>query len=143
MLPLFRLARAPLTSLRLLPLRACSHTPMDRPVESSIRAKLSRTLAPTHLEVRNESHLHAVPAGSESHFRVLVVSPSFEGLPLVQRHRLVNEALREELAGSVHALSIQAKTPQQWSSDPSLAKSPPCMGGSKHDPGMRLRSDRE
>ncbi|KAK6471351.1 bolA-like protein 1 [Huso huso] len=143
MLPLFRLARGPLTSLRLLPLRACSHTPMDRPVESSIRAKLSRTLAPTHLEVRNESHLHAVPAGSESHFRVLVVSPSFEGLPLVQCHRLVNEALREELAGSVHALSIQAKTPQQWSSDPSLAKSPPCMGGSKHDPGMRLRSDRE
>ncbi|MBN3282897.1 BOLA1 protein, partial [Polyodon spathula] len=116
---------------------------MDRPVESTIRAKLSRALVPTHLEVQNESHLHAVPAGSESHFRVVVVSRCFDGLPLVQRHRLVNEALREELASSVHALSIQAKTPEQWSSDPSLAKSPPCMGGSKHDPGMagRLRGD--
>ncbi|KAL7835964.1 hypothetical protein SRHO_G00283110 [Serrasalmus rhombeus] len=104
-----------------------------RPVEMSIRTKLTQTLQPEHLEVLNESHMHAVPPGSESHFRVLVVSPRFEGLSLLQRHRLVNEALREELSSSVHALAIQAKTPQQWSSDPSLAKSPPCLGGSKHD----------
>ncbi|KAL6462224.1 hypothetical protein MHYP_G00286460 [Metynnis hypsauchen] len=104
-----------------------------RPVETSIRTKLAQTLQPEHLEVLNESHMHAVPPGSESHFRVLVVSPRFEGLSLLQRHRLVNEALREELSSSVHALAIQAKTPQQWSSDPSLAKSPPCLGGSKHD----------
>ncbi|KAL7840163.1 hypothetical protein AOLI_G00254860 [Acnodon oligacanthus] len=104
-----------------------------RPVETSIRTKLTQTLQPEHLEVLNESHMHAVPPGSESHFRVLVVSPRFEGLSLLQRHRLVNEALREELSSSVHALAIQAKTPQQWSSDPSLAKSPPCLGGSKHD----------
>ncbi|MBN3311863.1 BOLA1 protein, partial [Atractosteus spatula] len=105
----------------------------SRPVESAIRAKLSRALAPAHLEVRNESHLHAVPPGSESHFRVLVVSERFEGLPLLQRHRLVNEALRDELAASVHALAIQAKTPAQWESDPRLARSPPCLGGSKND----------
>lgn len=104
-----------------------------RPVETSIRTKLTRALSPEHLEVLNESHMHAVPPGSESHFRVLVVSSRFDGLSLLQRHRLVNETLSHELSTSVHALAIQAKTPQQWSSDPSLAKSPPCLGGSKHD----------
>lgn len=105
----------------------------DRPVEASIRAKLTQVFDPAHLEVLNESHMHAVPPGSESHFRVLVVSSRFEGLSLLQRHRLVNETLSHELSTSVHALAIQAKTPQQWSSDQSLAKSPPCLGGSKHD----------
>ncbi|KAG9283706.1 bolA-like protein 1 [Astyanax mexicanus] len=107
-----------------------------RPVESAIRTKLTQALQPKHLEVLNESHMHAVPPGSESHFRVLVVSPRFDGLSLLQRHRLVNEALKEELSSCVHALAIQAKTPQQWSSDPKLAKSPPCLGGSKHDNTM-------
>ncbi|XP_076868696.1 bolA-like protein 1 [Brachyhypopomus gauderio] len=105
----------------------------DRPVEASIRTKLSQALHPDHLEVLNESHMHAVPPGSESHFRVLVVSARFEGLSLLQRHRLVNEALREELSSRVHALAIQAKTPEQWRCDPSLAESPQCLGGSKHD----------
>ncbi|KAK1806162.1 hypothetical protein P4O66_000054 [Electrophorus voltai] len=104
-----------------------------RPVEGTIRTKLTQALQPDHLEVLNESHMHAVPPGSESHFRVLVVSTHFEGLPLLQRHRLVNEALREELSSRIHALAIQAKTPEQWRSDPTLAKSPQCRGGSKHD----------
>ena len=114
---------------------AHSRQQMDptRPVETSIRTKLTDALQPTHMEVLNESHMHAVPPGSESHFRVLVVSERFEGQSLLQRHRLVNEALRDELSSRVHALAIQAKTPQQWGSNPSLAKSPPCLGGSKHD----------
>ncbi|KAJ8354582.1 hypothetical protein SKAU_G00221490 [Synaphobranchus kaupii] len=117
----------------------------SRPVESAIRAKLTQALEPHHLEVMNESHMHAVPPGSESHFRVLVVSGRFDGLSLLQRHRLVNEALREELSTLVHALAIQAKTPQQWDSNPSLAKSPPCMGGSKHDNTVadKLKAGRE
>ncbi|XP_056331359.1 bolA-like protein 1 [Danio aesculapii] len=109
---------------------------VPRPVETTIRTKLSQALNPEHLEVINESHMHAVPPGSESHFKVLVVSPQFEGLSLLQRHRLVNETLKEELSTCIHALSIQARTPQQWSSDPSLAKSPACMGGSRHDHTM-------
>ncbi|XP_065095971.1 bolA-like protein 1 [Paramisgurnus dabryanus] len=117
----------------------------SRPVEATIRTKLTQSLTPEHLEVLNESHMHAVPPGSESHFRVLVVSPKFEGLSLLQRHRLVNEALKEELSTCVHALAIQAKTPQQWSSNPSLAKSPPCLGGSKHDSTMaeKLKAGRD
>ncbi|KAG9345278.1 hypothetical protein JZ751_009824 [Albula glossodonta] len=116
-----------------------------RPVESAIRVKLTQALEPEHLEVMNESHMHAVPPGSESHFRVLVVSQRFEGLSLLQRHRLVNETLREELSTLIHALAIQAKTPQQWDSNRSLAKSPPCMGGSKHDHTVsdKLKAGRE
>uniref|UniRef100_A0A3Q3LMF4 BolA-like protein 1 n=1 Tax=Mastacembelus armatus TaxID=205130 RepID=A0A3Q3LMF4_9TELE len=112
---------------------------------SAIRTKLTSTLKPDHLEVHNESHMHAVPPGSESHFRVLVVSSQFEGLPLIQRHRLVNEALKEELSSCVHALAIQAKTPDQWRSNPTLAKSPPCMGGSKGDHTVvkKLKAGRE
>lgn len=109
---------------------------MERPVESSIRAKLASQLEPVHIQVYNESHMHSVPPGSETHFKVVVVCKRFEGMTLLQRHRLVNDTLKEELAGPVHALSIQAKTPQQWEENPSISKSPACMGGSKHDPQM-------
>eukprot|EP00079_Xenopus_tropicalis_P029574 XP_012825074.1 PREDICTED: bolA-like protein 1 [Xenopus tropicalis] len=109
---------------------------MERPVENAIRSKLTETLKPSHLEVLNESYMHAVPKGSETHFKVVVVSESFLGKSLIQRHRLVNELLKDELAGPVHALSIQAKTPQQWEENPAISNSPACMGGSKHDPEM-------
>ncbi|XP_077320381.1 bolA-like protein 1 [Lithobates pipiens] len=112
------------------------YSTMEKPVETSIRSKLTQSLEPCHLEVHNESHMHAVPPGSETHFKVVVVSEAFSGKPLIQRHRLVNELLKEELAGSVHALSIQAKTPEQWQENPTVTKSPGCMGGSKHDPHM-------
>lgn len=105
-------------------------------MESSIRAKLASQLEPVHIQVYNESHMHSVPPGSETHFKVVVVCKRFEGMTLLQRHRLVNDTLKEELAGPVHALSIQAKTPQQWEENPSISKSPACMGGSKHDPQM-------
>lgn len=83
-------------------------------MEAAIRAKLEQALSPEVLELRNESGGHAVPAGSETHFRVAVVSSRFEGMSPLQRHRLVHEALSEELAGPVHALAIQAKTPAQY-----------------------------
>ena len=67
----------------------------------------------------------------------MVVAPSFESMTLVQRHRSVNTVLREELAGSVHALSIMAKTPQEWEAQlekqgagaPAGTGTPNCMGG--------------
>ncbi|XP_037532649.1 bolA-like protein 1 [Nematolebias whitei] len=117
----------------------------NRLVERTIRTKLANVFKPDHLEVLNESHMHAVPPGSESHFRVLVVSSQFQGLPLIQRHRMVNEALKEELRSRVHALAIQAKTPDQWGSDPTLGKSPSCMGGSRGDHTVeeKLKAGRE
>ncbi|XP_072106666.1 bolA-like protein 1 [Mobula birostris] len=112
-----------------------------RPVESTLRAKIQQALAPAHLEVLNESHRHAVPPGSETHFKVVVVSPRFEGLPLLQRHRLVHAAVGQELAGPVHALSIHARTPQQWADDARIDTSPPCLGGSKHESGRVGQGD--
>ncbi|XP_039174534.1 bolA-like protein 1 [Crotalus tigris] len=113
---------------------ALSGSAMEKPVESGIRAKLQAALEPLHLEVINDSHLHAVPRGSETHFRVVVASRRFEGLSLIHRHRLVNDLLQEELAGPVHSLSIQAKTPQQWEKGAHVGQSPRCLGGAKHDP---------
>ncbi|XP_071829767.1 bolA-like protein DDB_G0274169 isoform X2 [Apostichopus japonicus] len=99
------------------------------PVEVSIQTKLQESLKPTHLEVINESNMHNVPKGSESHFKVVVVSMNFENLSLIKRHRMVNDVLKDELAGGVHALSIQAKTPSQWSQNSSVSQSPACLGG--------------
>ncbi|MBA4171498.1 MAG: BolA family transcriptional regulator [Hyphomicrobium sp.] len=83
--------------------------------ETRIREKLLVALRPIRLDVVNESHMHAGHAGSpgtgESHFRVLVVSDAFDGKSRVERHRMVNAALADELAGRVHALALTTYAP--------------------------------
>ena len=103
-------------------------------IQRSIETKLAENLMPEHLEVVNESHMHSVPAGSESHFKVIVVSPQFDGLNRVRRHQAVNAVLADELAGPVHALSMETYTAPEWQArgGRTLA-SPQCMGGSKAD----------
>lgn len=101
-------------------------------VQVHIEKTLSDGLHPFHLEVVNESRMHSVPAGAESHFKVTIVSEEFDGKTLVARHRLVNELLRELLAGPVHALALHALTPEEWFERSGRAPaSPPCLGGSK------------
>ncbi|XP_069123404.1 bolA-like protein DDB_G0274169 isoform X2 [Argopecten irradians] len=101
-----------------------------KPVENSIMKKLSERLAPQHLEVINESYMHNVPKGSETHFKVVVISDQFQSVPLIKRHRMVNDILEDELNSGVHALSILAKTPEQWEdSAHKIIQSPPCRGG--------------
>lgn len=84
-------------------------------VTQAIENKLREAFAPERLDIVNESHRHAGHAGSpgtgESHFRVTIVSERFAGLNRIERHRLVNEALSDELAGPVHALTIRALAP--------------------------------
>ncbi len=84
-------------------------------MEARIRDKLNAALAPERLEILNESALHAGHHGSpgtgESHFRVRIISARFAGLNRVERHRIVNQTLAEELAGGVHALAINALAP--------------------------------
>ena len=86
-------------------------------VADRIRQKLNDALAPIELDVVDESALHAGHAGArpegETHFRVRVVSPVFEGLNRVSRQRRVHEILAAELRTPVHALSIDAKTPAE------------------------------
>jgi BolA protein len=101
-------------------------------VQRQIEERLQSTFAPLHVEVANESHMHNVPEGAESHFRVVLVSEAFTGKPLVQRHRAVNNALSEQLAGAVHALALHTMTPEEWFEKGGEAPaSPPCLGGGK------------
>lgn len=83
-------------------------------VADTIKSKLEKAFAPADVQVKDESHLHAGHAGArpggESHFRVTIVSDAFEGLGRVARQRTVNAALKEELAGPVHALAMQTMT---------------------------------
>lgn len=88
-------------------------------VEEEITQKLRQAFAPVALEVVNDSHRHAGHAGSpqtgESHFSIKVVSESFAGKSRVERHRMVNEVLADELKGKVHALAISALAPEECS----------------------------
>ncbi|WP_111640399.1 BolA family protein [Marinimicrobium alkaliphilum] len=106
-----------------------------QPIEKAIRAKIATEFEPQHLEVINESYKHSVPPGSESHFKVVLVSPAFAGQRLVQRHQAVYAALREELDGPVHALALHTHTPEEWAhKQGDTPDSPNCLGGSKADP---------
>ena len=101
-------------------------------VREKIEEKLNAAITLQHLEVINESNNHNVPPGSESHFKVVLVSPDFLGLKLIARHRLVNKALEEELACDIHALALHTYTEDEWRSKNNKAPmSPPCLGGSK------------
>jgi BolA family transcriptional regulator, general stress-responsive regulator len=88
----------------------------DAPIKASITRKLTEAFSPTTLKVVDESDQHAHHGHhhhdkGETHFAVEIVSASFEGKSRVERHRLVNALLAEELAARVHALSIAAKAP--------------------------------
>ena len=84
-------------------------------VKDNITKKLSEAFTPTKIDVTDESHLHAGHAGhrpgGETHFRVYIVSPSFEGKSRIERHRMINATLAAELADRVHALAIKAHAP--------------------------------
>ena len=98
----------------------------------SIERKLADALSPAHLEVLNESDQHNVPPDSETHFKVVVVSESFESKRKVARHQAVYGLLAEELAGPVHALAMHTYTLDEWRERHGEAPlSPPCLGGSK------------
>ncbi len=100
-------------------------------VQKRIEGKLRDRFSPSVLEVINESSMHSVPKGSETHFKVVVVSDAFEGKGLVERHRLVYDTVGEEMRGGVHALTITSRTPAEWQVRADVAASPPCLGGSK------------
>lgn len=87
-------------------------------------------LSPIRLDVVNESHMHNVPPGSESHFKLVVVSEDFIDKNLVARHRTINKLLAKQLQGGVHALSMHTYTPAEWQDrGGEVPQSPPCMGG--------------
>lgn len=101
-------------------------------IQNTIEEKITSSLTPEYLEVLNESNNHNVPPGSESHFKLTIVSEGFDGKMLVARHRIINQLLKEELDGPVHALSMHTYTPAEWKDKHGQSpKSPPCLGGAK------------
>ena len=88
---------------------------MDR--RRRIERALREGLGALHVEVVDESHLHAGHAGAASgggHFRATIVSPRFEGLSRLAAQRLVYAALGELMHGEIHALAMTTLTPAQW-----------------------------
>jgi BolA family transcriptional regulator, general stress-responsive regulator len=105
--------------LRVEHARAIEHRTISNPerqitmsVAETIRNKLTEALSPDHLEVIDESHLHAGHIGArpegETHFKVVVTSSSFQGVSRVESQRQIYRILADELAGPVHALSVRA-----------------------------------
>ena len=103
-------------------------------IEAVIEQKLLSAFSPMHLDVINESHQHNVAPGSESHFKVIIVSDDFVGERLIKRHRAINTLLATELAEKIHALALHTYTKDEW--DKYYAEytplSPKCLGGGKN-----------
>jgi BolA protein len=99
-------------------------------MQDTIQDKLTAALNPEVLDIINETYRHNVPADAESHFKVIAVSNLFEGKMLIARHRMINEALSEELAGGIHALSLHTMTPAEYLEKlGKVSDSPECLGG--------------
>lgn len=101
---------------------------MDR-IDEQIRQALT-ALAPAHLDVVDESHLHS--RGQQTHYKAVLVSDAFAGLRPVQRHLRVYATLGS-LMQRFHALALHTYTPDEWAAHGAAPDSPRCMGGSRHD----------
>ncbi|MDE0841663.1 MAG: BolA/IbaG family iron-sulfur metabolism protein [Porticoccaceae bacterium] len=100
-------------------------------VEESILTSLN-SLRAEHVDVSNESHMHAVPRNSETHFKLVLVSESFVAQRSVKRHQMVYGLLAEQLKGPVHALALHTYTPDEWrQKNHQSPNSPDCLGGGK------------
>ncbi|MDD7804744.1 MAG: BolA/IbaG family iron-sulfur metabolism protein [Endozoicomonas sp. (ex Botrylloides leachii)] len=97
-------------------------------INAHIHKKLSRVIRLSHIEVINESYLHNVPPGSESHLKVVLVSNDFAGKMPVKRHQLVYNFLAEELQNQIHALALHTYTEKEWKEKKKwLLASPDCQ----------------
>lgn len=99
-------------------------------VSELIEEKLRAAFQPDFLQIDNESHQHHSGLGTESHFRVVIVSGAFSTQTAVVRHRAVYSALKNELERGIHALALHIYTPQEWAARQGLTPtSPACRGG--------------
>jgi len=96
--------------------------------QEKIEKLLKEAFEPKHFELVNESYMHNVPKGSESHFKAVIVSEHFAGKRLVQRHQSVYSAMGE-LMKEIHALALHTFTEAEWAERGHLPTSPKCRGG--------------
>ena len=101
-------------------------------VQIQIEDLLTSYFSPQQLRVENESNQHNVPPGSESHFKVTIVSDAFSDKALVARHQLVYKALGDIVKTQIHALALHTYTPPEWQARQATSPdSPACLGGGK------------
>lgn len=92
-----------------------------------MHAILTQTFEPTLLDLIDESYMHQVPNGAESHFKLTLVSSQFSGLSRLERQRLINAAMLPERQQGLHALSLALFTPEEWAKQPHVQASPLCQ----------------
>tara|TARA_B100001063_G_scaffold144883_1_gene135255 strand:- start:848 stop:1156 length:309 start_codon:yes stop_codon:yes gene_type:complete len=95
------------------------------PIETQIINILSSSLNLLSLKIINESSMHNVPEGSESHFKIVAVSDDFNNLSSIQRHKLIYKSL-DHLMSKIHALSIHTFNEKEFKSNPIILDSPEC-----------------
>jgi len=86
-------------------------------MRDKVESRLRERLETTHLEVVDESHLHAGHAGAREgggHFRAIIVSPRFEGMNRVRAQQLVFQVVEDWMGKEIHALSMKTFTPEAW-----------------------------
>lgn len=100
-------------------------------VQETISQKLNQAFSPEHIDILNESHMHAGPA-TDSHFKLTLVSDDFSGKRPVARHQSVYAVLAKEMEGPVHALALHLYTPDEWQQRlQQVPASPNCAGANK------------
>ena len=95
-------------------------------IESTINKIINESYNPLYIELVNESFMHNVPRGSESHFKLVVVSDIFKNMTLVQRHKHIYSSLKTTM-NNIHALSINAFDIDEFKLNPTKSKSPDCI----------------
>ena len=95
------------------------------PIESQIVNTLSSFMNLASLKIINESFMHNVPEGSESHFKIVVVTNDFNNLSIIKRHKLIYKTL-DSLMNEIHALSIHAFNEEEFKLNPVILDSPEC-----------------
>ena len=95
------------------------------PIESQIVNTLSSFMNLASLKIINESFMHNVPEGSESHFKIVVVTNDFNNLSIIKRHKLIYKTL-DHLMSKIHALSIHAFNEEEFKLKPIILDSPEC-----------------
>ena len=95
-------------------------------IETRIQDLLLTKFNPTVLNILNESYMHNVPEGAESHFKLVIVTDSFKDISIIKRHKAIYSAL-EDIIKSIHALSIHPFDEQEYKKNPYIIDSPNCV----------------
>ena len=98
---------------------------MEKIIENKIKAIINTNLSPSVLNIINESFMHNVPANSESHFKIIIVSDIFKDVASVNRHKIIYKTLGSVM-DNIHALSIYAFDINEFDTNPMVLDSPNC-----------------